>query len=197
MVCMENIANNMSTSDLMFEMLLNLTKSPSGLELIRSYPDIVSLVTKLFGDEGLAYLRETFTDDITYSISTQDLLELFGAETGMVKQYPEGGMSEFVTRMMNNATANQAQIWRGEPVLSISTLPNKKFRVVTKSLVINSTKIVCSMYPVAFNDVSGNVVDTLKATPQFQAIKPIEVSLIDLTVNMQKIHQINVYLRLK
>ena len=152
--------------ELMYKKLHELRETrPHSLE---SHADFPALVRAMFGTEGLAFMRETGYHSLFTSVAHHALLDFLATERWGSLSYPVGGMSQFPERMLRRAQSHGMKIFRGEPVRSITSDVAGKFLIETPSLKIKADKVLCSIDPLGFAGVNGNVADRVKASPEFQ-----------------------------
>ena len=140
--------------------------------LLENHADFPSLIISHFGAEGLAYLRENGYHSLFSAVAHHAILDFIASDEWGPLSYPVGGMSQFVTRMLRNATALGMRIFHNEPVNKINTETSEKFAIETATLSINAEKVLCSIDPLGFAGVTGNIAETVKGSPAFRAIAP-------------------------
>ncbi|OWA50753.1 hypothetical protein BV898_15259 [Hypsibius exemplaris] len=152
--------------------LRNASLELSTRERFAEFADFPALVTAHFGADGLAFLRESVSH--VGSISAHGALDfLANLPKGAGKSYPVGGMSEFIVRMLDSAVSKGMQIYRGEPVQRIEhQAANEVFIVRTPAFTITPQRVLCSIDPIGFADVTGNVAEQIKGSLEFQGIVP-------------------------
>lgn len=145
------------------------------------HADFPHYVAWLFGDEGLAFIRESVRyNSLFTSVSIQGILDFFNHELldkGLDPDrfYVSGGMSQYITKMLAFANQSNVQIYSSEPVLTInfdSSVKNDGFLITTPNYVFRAESVLCAIDPINLRTVRGDVVDSLTAAPEFNVILP-------------------------
>ncbi|OWA50772.1 hypothetical protein BV898_15278 [Hypsibius exemplaris] len=171
-----------STEQLMLAELLRL--HAEGKHLASVHPDLPTLLLEMFGDEGLAFLRECVRyNSVFTSVSVHGILDFFSEDLRATsfdpkRLYPKGGMSEFIKRMLAVAVRSGLRIHRGEPVERVATNRDGSFQVDTKRYSIRAEKVLCSIDPLGFTNVQGDVADRIKSSQQFRFIAPKTLAIV-------------------
>lgn len=167
--------NGTDTDVAMLKLLLDTYKNDS-LQADK-HPDFPTYILSLVGDEGLAFVRESVRYNSPFTaISTRGVLDFFTNElAGMGldpdRYYPKGGMSEYIRKMLTNATEAGVKIYRSEPVQSIESdlkNPNAPFIIKTPHFFFQADKVLSSIDPLALIDVKGNVAEKIKEAKEFK-----------------------------
>lgn len=173
--------NNTDTDKAMLQKLLDFYHQYP--VLAGKHPDFPTYILSMFGDEGLAFIRESVRYNSPFtSVSTQGVLDFFTNElSGMgldpERSYPKGGMSEYINKMLARANQNGVRIFRNETVLQIQS-DNKKFYIKTPNYLFQAGRVLSSIDPLSFKDVTGNIAETIKSAPEFQVINPKSLAIV-------------------
>ena len=151
------------------------------------YADFPNYISSLFGDEGLAFIRESVRYNSPFtSVSTHSMLDFFTNELKAMgldpdRFYPVGGMSEYITRMLAYARKHHVRIYQGEPVLKIdseSSRSGELFVVRTPRYIFRAKSVLCAIDPANLRDVTGNIAEKLTAAPEFKVILPKTLAIV-------------------
>jgi glycine/D-amino acid oxidase-like deaminating enzyme len=142
-----------------------------------TYSEFRSYARAVIGEEGFTFLRDVsrFRADFDAPIDARGYLEYLDEEWENVDpSYPKGGMSEYPHRMEKAAVAAGVRIFKEEAVDSISKL-GTAYELRTAKRIVQSRNVVIAIPPVAFDKVTGDVAERIRAQKNYQAILPIPV----------------------
>lgn len=143
------------------------------------YPDFRSYVRKVAGEEGYQFLADVFRfrGDFTYPLSAKAYLEFLDEEWDVCcnASYPVGGMSQFITRMEQQALRNNARIFKGEPVSAIERRGDGRYTIATANYEFRADRLVIAVDAEGLKRIGGTVANEIKAQPQFQDLVGIKV----------------------
>ena len=148
---------------------------------VDAYPDFASYVRDVIGDAGYDFLHDMsrFRGDFEAPLSARSYLDFAEQEAaaGNTPSYPVGGMSAFIRAMADRAKANHARIFTSDPVQSLAR-DDGRYRIISGGHDVHATKVVIAIPPNALEQVRGDVVDDIKAQPEFKDIIGIPVVTI-------------------
>lgn len=143
-----------------------------------SYPDFVSYIKKVVGEEGYNFLRDMsrFRADFEYPLDARGYLDYLDEEwdTCCQASYPKGGMSSFIRAMEAKSTAAGVRIFKEEPVTSIAKADGS-YTVTTSKRAARVAKVVINVPPNGLDKIGGDVADRIKAQPQYQQLVGVRV----------------------
>jgi len=150
------------------------------------YADFRSYIRDVVGAEEFAFLRDMsrFRADFDYPLSARGYLDYLDEEwdTCCTPSYPIGGMSMFPRRMEAKASEAKARIFKTEPVTEI-TKRGAGYRLRTSKQIVDAAKLVVAVPPDAFDKVKGDVAESIQARPEYKAVIPVRVVVINQTWN--------------
>lgn len=148
---------------------------------VTSYPDFRSYIRNVAGEEQFAFLHDAsrFRADFEAPLDARGYLDYLDEEWDVccTPSYPVGGMSRFIVGMQERATAAGARIFVNEPVSSIAR-EGAKYRLETSGHTVLADKVVIAVPPTALEWFEGDIVEEIRAQPEFKAIIPIPVVTI-------------------
>lgn len=146
-----------------------------------SYPDFRSYVRNVAGEEQLAFLHDAsrFRADFEAPLDARSYLDYLDEEWDVccTPSYPVGGMSRYIAGMAERTTAAGARIYTGEPVSAIAR-EGARYRLETSTRTVIADKVVIAVPPTALDWFEGDVVEEIRAQPEYQAIIGIPVITI-------------------
>lgn len=149
---------------------------------VGNYANFEAYVKAVAGDEGYAFLRDMsrFRADFEYELDPAGYLDYLDEEWDVccTPSYPQGGMSRFVVGMQEQAEADGAQIFTGEPVESISRADGGGYEVVTSAQTVSAEKVVIAVPPLGLDYIDGDVVEEIRAQQAYQDIVGVKVVTI-------------------
>lgn len=148
---------------------------------VGDYDNFRAFVTDSLGTEEFAFLRDVsrFRADFDYPLDATSYMDYLTEEWDVygTPSYPVGGMSTFPLGMAAAATAADARIFTNEPVARIDR-DGSDYVVETKTYRASAPKIVIAVPPAAIEHIQGEVVEDLKAQPEYQDIIAVKVVTI-------------------
>lgn len=152
------------------------------------YPSLRAYAEKVIGVEGCAFLHGTyrFRADLEYDLNAKAYLDYLDEENdaGAIcpsghcqSLYPVGGMSAYTRGMEQRVRDLGAQIHLDEAVLSIDRSP-AGYLLKTPRRAITARTLVIALPPVALEKLQGEVVESIRAQPEFQALVGVRVTTI-------------------
>lgn len=145
------------------------------------YPDFVSYVKQVAGEEPYNFLRDMsrFRADFEYPLDARGYLDYLDQEwdTCCQPQYPKGGMSSFIRGMEREAVAGGVRIFKGEPVLSINSQQGR-YEIKTDKRTLTTSKVIIGAPPEGMAKISGDVAERIKSQAPFQQIIGVKVVTI-------------------
>jgi hypothetical protein len=157
-----------------------------------AYPNFPAYVAGIYGDEGLAFIKDTVRYLSPFeSVSVQSLMDFWyrefrDMELDPTRYYPEGGMSQYIFRMKQRAEAAGARLFMHEPVLSIdSEIQNGKeiFIVGTNKRVFKAPNVINAIDPMPFRHMSGSIAETIQSASEFNTLKPMKLAIVTMWWN--------------
>lgn len=146
-----------------------------------SYPDFRSYIRSVSGEEEYEFLRDMsrFRGDFEYALDARGYLDFLDEEWDVccTPSYPVGGMSTFITGMQAKARGKGVRIYTSEPVLSVDRMAGG-FRLETAKRKVKAQKLVLAIPPVAFDSMTGDVIDDVTSQEEFQEIVGVKVVTI-------------------
>lgn len=170
--------------DQIYELLFSKEKSSRAYR----YPNLRSYITAAAGPDAVSFLNATwrFHSDFDLDLSAANYIEMFRHEFALspVNLYPVGGMGQFPLRMEQRARAGGVRFFKGEPVLEI--LPangTKESTLKTPHYLATVSQLIITAPPVAFDDVQGPLPARLREAPEYKALLPIRIVVINQVWN--------------
>jgi hypothetical protein len=149
---------------------------------VTSYPDFRAYIRKAVGEEEYWFLHDMsrFRADFEYPLDARGYLDYLDEEWDVccAPSYPVGGMSAFIRGMEAKATMQRARIFKEDPVSEISRSGDGYKLVTANHPDVRAKKVVIAIPPHALEHVSGDVVDDIKALPQYQDLIGVKVVTI-------------------
>lgn len=149
---------------------------------IAEYPSFRAYATDVIGEEGFAFLRDMspFRADFEYDIDARGYLDWLDEEWAVccTASYPVGGMSAFIRGMATRTEAAGGRVFTGEPVSAIERAEHGGYRLTTTRHVVEASKVVIAIPPLALDKLGGDVVEEIRAQPIYRDIVPVEVVTI-------------------
>eukprot|EP00301_Raphidiophrys_heterophryoidea_P005701 c12362_g1_i2.p1 GENE.c12362_g1_i2~~c12362_g1_i2.p1 ORF type:complete len:608 (+),score=98.41 c12362_g1_i2:122-1945(+) len=155
------------------------------------FVDFPNYIMSIFGDEGLAFIRESVRYNSPFkSVSTQGILDFFNIEfRDMVldpdRYYPEGGMSQYIIRMAAAAQQHGSVIYMSEPVISINEVTIrshrkhvKGFELLTPHYAFTAERVLCAIDPLHLRAVTGDIAQQIITAPEFNVILPNTLAIV-------------------
>lgn len=152
------------------------------------YPNLRAYAEKVIGSEGCAFLHDTyrFRADHEYDLNAKAYLDYLDEENdaGAIcpsghcqSLYPVGGMSAYTRGMERRARELGVQIHLGEAVLCMEKSPGG-YLLKTARRALTARTLVLALPPVALQQVRGELVQSICAQPEFQALIGVRVTTI-------------------
>lgn len=161
--------------------LYDLLRSAPARAQATSYPDFRSYIRNVAGEEEFAFLHDMsrFRADFEAPLDARGYLDYLDEEWDVccTPSYPVGGMSRFIVGMADRTTAAGARIFTGEAVMSIDRA-GARYRLVTSEHTVLATKVVIAVPPNALDWLEGDIVEEIRAQPEYKAIIAIPVITI-------------------
>lgn len=151
-------------------------------EKINTFASFKDYVKAVVGENGFDYLHDMsrFRGDFEYPISAQSYLDWLEEEVSYCCQtyYPNGGMSEFTSRMYQRVKDLKGRVFLNEAVISIEK-QGAQYAVKTSKRNLVTRNLVIAVPPLALKHISGSIAEAIKASAQFKSILPIKVTVIN------------------
>ncbi len=148
---------------------------------VGDYRDLQSFVRASLGFEEFDFLHDMsrFRADFEYPLDARGYMDYLEEEWDVCCQpsYPVGGMSAFIRGMAAAATADGARIFTAEPVADISR-DGASYVLTTGVHRVTAAKVVIAAPPFAFEWITGDVADDIRAQQEFQDILGVKVVTI-------------------
>lgn len=146
-----------------------------------SFPDFRSYIRNVAGEEEFQFLHDMsrFRADFEAPLDARGYLDYLDEEWDVccTPSYPVGGMTRFIVGMGDRATAAGARIFTNEAVSSIDR-EGARYRLVTANHTVLADKVVIAVPPNALDGFEGDVVEEIRAQPEYKAIIAIPVITI-------------------
>lgn len=146
------------------------------------YENFEEYVRAVAGDGGYDFLRDMsrFRADFEYPLDVAGYLDYLDEEWDVccTPSYPVGGMSQFVTQMDAAAQSSGARVFTSEPVASINRADGGGYTLETATYTVHADKVVIAAPPVAFDYITGDVADDIKAQQVYKDIVGVKVVTI-------------------
>lgn len=146
---------------------------------IDDYPDFRSYGRAAIGAESWDFLHDMsrFRADFQAPLSARGYLDYFDEEWDVCcqPQYPVGGMSRFVVGMHDAAVAAGARVYTEEPVSAIRRADGGGYEIVTEEYVVSAQKVVIAVPPSGLDWIQGDVVDEIRAQPEYRDLYGVKV----------------------
>jgi protoporphyrinogen oxidase len=148
---------------------------------IDQFPDFKSYVTSVLGNNGFEYLRDMsrFRSDFEYSLSAKGYLDFLEEDIDVCCEasYPVGGMSAYVRGLALKAKESGVRIYLEEPVKSIDK-ESKHYSLVTPKHRVNTSHVVITVPPKAFDHIQGNISRAIQSQDQYKSLIGVNVVTI-------------------
>ncbi|UJR18945.1 hypothetical protein I4U23_022075 [Adineta vaga] len=148
------------------------------------YPDFPNYILSLFGDEGLAFIRESVRyNSLFTSVSIHSILDFFTNELRAMgldpdRYYAAGGMSQYIDKMLAHAKKANVRIYRNEPVLRIDfDSVRDRFVIASSNYTFYAQSVLCAIDPINLRNVHGSIADSITSAPEFNVILPKALSI--------------------
>ncbi len=150
------------------------------------YPSLRAYISTVAGPDAVPFLRASsrFHGDFDYDVSAPNYLSMLRHESALssVNLYPVGGMSAFIRGMESAARARGARFFTAEPVLEIERDARGTDYVLRTPLHRAAVaKLVLAVPPAGLDHVGGAIPAALRAAPEYRALLPIKVVVINQT----------------
>lgn len=165
--------------------LLNVYNENKSIAL--EFPDFPTYILSTFGDEGLAFIRESVRYNSPFtSVSVHGIMDFFNNELrgkGLDPDrfYPRGGMSQYIEKMLAHSNRSKVKIFSGEPVVTIDfeqTVDSGTFLIGTPEKKFRAKSVLCAIDPLNLRTVKGNIADILNSAPELKVILPKKLAIV-------------------
>lgn len=155
-----------------------VNKYNTDLPYVASMGSWRNFIQRYLSDESAEFLRDmerlkSYHDDIVDAPFYADTY-LWQNRYDSVRSYPDGGMSEFPRRMVARFEQLGGKFY---PNTFISTMDEENgiFVLGSQHLFITAQNLAMAIPQANYVGLSGNVVERLRATPEFQSTTPTPV----------------------
>lgn len=153
--------------------------------VVSHYADFPTYIQSMFGDEGLAFIRESIRYNSPFtSVSSQGILEFFINEFRDMgldpeRYYPAGGMSQYIIKMLDHAKRHNVKFHLNHTVHSIDYSDSDyRFIISTDKHKILAGRVLCAIDPYHFRMLKGNVALKIQAAEEFNMIVPKQLAIV-------------------
>lgn len=145
------------------------------ITFVASMGNFRNYIQRLLGDESAEFLRDmerlkSYHDEIADAPFYMDTY-LWQARYDSVRSYPDMGMGEFPRRMVARFMEMGGRFFPNTKILTIDEFGGR-FSLTSATLSILASKLSISIPQQNYQGLTGNVVDRLRATPEFQSTTP-------------------------
>lgn len=148
---------------------------------VTQYPDFRSYVNAVAGTQGYHFLADVFRfrADFEATLDARGYLDYLDEEWDVccTPSYPEGGMSQFVIKMAQDATVNGAKIYLSEPALTLDS-ESGGYVVTTPNYKVTAKKLIIAAPKIGLHKIGGTIAEAIKKQAQFRDLVGIPVATV-------------------